>query len=120
MNDCKEIILDRIYSNVRADFDVCGYAASVKAMFTEIFKEIKVEEGDSPREGISSLSIFYELDAMPGGSRADYIAFAVTKAFDGYTIVEISDRILRQTIDNIRKSAINPDREIKALQKLTN
>lgn len=118
----KQKLLVEIEKNVREDWDVSQYAKSVTALFNEVLDGLtvahlkdKTEVDKKTAHAIQTITVFYDSDRSPGGSRSDYISWAVSKAFTGLKLIEISKDVYTKTKENIFRYALMPDRELAIL-----
>lgn len=114
-----------VRDNVASDFDVSGYAYEVSNSVSDLLQACDIRKVKNQDEYTQTLVGQYVTfvtgdDIGIGGSSIDYCAWKSMDAFDGYKIRlrdnEYGHDILRRLGDSIRRNAIYPDREMRALE----
>lgn len=115
-------LINNVETEVAKDFDVCEYASTMARTMKKFLKHAKIIEGEMTSETATALytiATFYDIDNVPGGSRADYLSSAVVKAFEGYNLVSIDAQAMNRLAKNIGENAIQPKMMMETIEKFS-
>ena len=120
MNKAKlsKIIFDALTYDFDLDEDdVYDLMSAVKPLLNNI--DVVQEPTGPNTKAVLTLALCFGQSSI-GGSRVDYAVSDILNAFNGHlNITKISHDYLQSLANNIQQYALNPQREFKQIQQLT-